>query len=142
MKLLLFATLIGLLTRISYHDIRTRLIPNSLILLILFIGIGYQFGYGSPIEAITGLLIPALPLLLIMNQLRSIGAGDIKLIAVVGVWFGGLLNIAIYLLACCTALLYVGIHYLVRRKLMNSVPFGVYYAIGTVSIIGASMVVQ
>jgi len=84
---------IGLLIGLAlYTDIRRQLIPNRLIICFLLGGIVYQLAWhGVPAlwPALTGLLCGFIPLFLIYI-LKGIGAGDVKLFAVVGLWSGAL----------------------------------------------------
>lgn len=80
-------------------DIRSYRIPNLLIVIGLILGVTYSFCFNSwngLLDSIFGIGIPIL-LLLILHQLRMLGAGDIKLFAVIGGWIGhSIVNVMIY----------------------------------------------
>ncbi len=82
-------------------DLRTRRIPNSLVLAGLALGLMFQtvapsggglfYGTGAgslgPAQALLG-AATGLALFLPMYALRALGAGDVKLLAMAGVWLG------------------------------------------------------
>ncbi|MGI2294715.1 A24 family peptidase [Paenibacillus sp. GXUN7292] len=73
-----------------YTDIRRQLIPNRLIVCFLIGGVIYQVvwhGVSALWPALTGMLCGFIPLFLIY-VLKGIGAGDVKLFAVIGLWSG------------------------------------------------------
>lgn len=88
----------GLLLAATLTDLRTRRIPNALVLYGMVLGLALRAmaspqaellpGSGSSLMA--GLLggLAGLGLLLPMYLLRALGAGDVKLMAMVGVWLG------------------------------------------------------
>ncbi|MEK3794633.1 prepilin peptidase [Paenibacillus sp. FSL R7-0204] len=129
MKLLLLSSLMLILILCSLSDIRRRKIPNMLTALILGVGILHMILYGSLLNSLNGLLLPAAPLLLLRRYSRSIGAGDIKLISAVGVWLGGLLNLALFGAACllCAAVLLLKRTY--RQEFPGSVPFAPFLTV-------------
>lgn len=129
MKLLLLSSLLILLLLCSLNDIRRRKIPNLLAALILGAGILHMILYGSLLNSLSGLLLPAAPLLLLRRYSGSIGAGDIKLIAAVGVWLGGLLNLALFGAACLLCALVLLLKQTVRRQMPGSVPLAPFLAV-------------
>ena len=67
-------------------DLKYRKIPDGVIALI---GIwGLLFSRVSFIERAAGFLIPAVPLFILALWIRSIRGGDIKFLAVCGLYFG------------------------------------------------------
>ncbi|MBT2293159.1 prepilin peptidase [Paenibacillus albidus] len=129
MKLLLLSSLLILLLLCSLSDIRWRKIPNSLVILILGLGVLHMLLYGSVLNSVTGLLLPAAPLLLLRRYYSSIGAGDIKLIATVGVWLGGLLNLSLFMAACLLCALVLLLKRAYTDHFPRSVPFAPFLAI-------------
>ena len=82
-------------------DLRGLRIPNLLTFPLLLSGIAYQAG--SPqgqglVFGLLGLIVATTPLLL-MYSLNAMGAGDVKLVAGLGMWLGPLLAINGVLLA-------------------------------------------
>lgn len=129
MKLLLLSSLLILLILCSLSDIRRRRIPNLLAALILGTGILHMILYGSLLNSLSGLLLPAAPLLLSRRYSRSIGAGDIKLISAVGVWLGGLLNLALFGAACVLCALALLLKGTAGHNLPESMPFAPFLAV-------------
>ncbi|MEK3903589.1 MULTISPECIES: prepilin peptidase [unclassified Paenibacillus] len=129
MKLLLLSSLMLLLTLCSLSDIRRRRIPNLLAALILGTGILHMILYGSLLNSLSGLLLPAAPLLLLRRHSRSIGAGDIKLISAAGVWLGGLLNLVLFGAACMLCALVLLLKRTAGHNLPGSVPFAPFLAV-------------
>lgn len=82
--------LISLLTIATWHDVRSHRIPNMVIMtgwvtgLVLSLWLNGTTGIISAIEGSAVGLVALLPLYLI----RTLGAGDVKLMAVVGVFLG------------------------------------------------------
>lgn len=92
----------GLLAAAVFTDVRSRRIPNHLVLVGLLAGLGLQasvtpgaglfnqpFGALGLLPALGGMLLGLL-LLLPMYALGAMGAGDVKLMAMVGVFLGPL----------------------------------------------------
>lgn len=129
MKLLLLSSLLILLLLCSLSDIRRRKIPNLLAALILGLGILHMILYGSLLNSLSGLLLPGAPLLLLRRYSGSIGAGDIKLISAVGVWLGGLLNMALFGAACLLCALALLLQRTAGHNIPGSVPFAPFVAV-------------
>ena len=128
MKLLLLSSLMLLLILCSLSDIRWRRIPNLLAALILVTGILHMILYGSLLNSLSGLLLPGAPLLLLRRHSGSIGAGDIKLISAIGVWLGGLLNVALFGAACLLCAVVLLLKRTYRQEFPGSVPFAPFLA--------------
>lgn len=84
-------------------DFRTYRIPNRLTLPGFFLGIGirwYLYGLPGVGQGAAGCLIAILALLALF-MFRVLGAGDIKLLAVVGAFTGfGIWNVLLYTCIC------------------------------------------
>lgn len=93
-------TLGALLLLAAWHDLKTRRIPNWLVVAGIVIALAWQAGlprgaglFAAPAGSI-GLLASVagcaagLALLLPLYALRLLGAGDVKLMAMVGAWLG------------------------------------------------------
>lgn len=100
MGLLALLPLLLLLLLIVVHDIRQRRIPNKLVLLGMLLGVGLNGllpegqGFNSVvpgglgwIDGLKGVCVGLL-VLLPMYWLEAIGAGDVKLMAMVGAFLG------------------------------------------------------
>lgn len=129
MKLLLLSSLILLLILCSLSDIRRRRIPNLLAALILGAGILHMILYGSLLNSLSGLLLPAAPLILLRRYSGAVGAGDIKLISALGVWLGGLLNVALFGAACLLCALVLLLKRTAGHNIPGSVPFAPFLAV-------------
>lgn len=82
--------LISLLTLATWHDVRSHRIPNALILTGWIIGVSVSAwlnGIAGVISALEGSIV-GLVVLLPFYLIRTLGAGDVKLMAVVGVFLG------------------------------------------------------
>lgn len=81
----------GLLVIACVSDVRTRRIPNSLVLTLALCGLGYALAIMSPWaalgRALTGSAV-GLALWLPFWLARVLGAGDVKLAAASGAWLG------------------------------------------------------
>ena len=102
--LLAALTFISLLVAVTFIDIDTQTIPNGLVLFGLVAGIafvftkiipGYKAGYWqNALDALYGLLVGFVPLLLInlgamlILKKEGMGGGDMKLMAVAGLFLG------------------------------------------------------
>lgn len=89
----------GILILAMVLDLRTYRIPNVLILIGMLFSAGGRFcreGCSALPDILAGIMIPILVLFL-LYQLRMLGAGDIKLFAVIGGAAGlEILNIMLY----------------------------------------------
>ena len=107
----------------GYIDLKKRVIPNEIILIIYLFAI---FGSNAAIiERIAGFLIPAFPLFLIALFNRNIKGGDIKYLSAIGAYFGLSGLVVILSVATIVALIWYGI------KKAKSVPLATVTAIGS-----------
>ncbi len=93
--------LAGLLCIAGWHDVQSRRIPNVLVLVGMTVGLLFQAmasgggGFFHPtapgalglVSGVSGLLL-GLGLFMPFYLLRVLGAGDVKLLAMVGAWVG------------------------------------------------------
>jgi prepilin peptidase CpaA len=99
-ELLCTAGLFAWLIAAATIDVRTRRIPNVVVGVGMLCGLAAQsltphgdglfaFWWGGlgPVQALLGLLL-GLALFMPLYVLRALGAGDVKLLAMVGVWLG------------------------------------------------------
>jgi len=113
MRWLPFVVLVALLVAAVWHDVRSRRIPNKLVLIGMLLAailhLALPRGAGLFIEPFgsIGILSCAagfglgLALLLPMYALRALGAGDVKLLAMIGAFVG---PVAVFGIAVCTLL--------------------------------------
>jgi prepilin peptidase CpaA len=82
----IFAALLILATVAAIWDLRTRRIPNWLVLAGLVAGFGLNgFLFGLPGLATAGLgMLAGFSIYLVLHLLRAMGAGDVKFMAAVG----------------------------------------------------------
>ncbi|WP_233530994.1 prepilin peptidase [Paenibacillus alkalitolerans] len=132
--MVLTAAICILLVLCSYYDIKMRIIPNGLIVVILALGAANNLLHHTPEAAVSGILLPSLPLLIMRSWMKGIGAGDIKLLSAVGAGLGWLPNVYVLLLACTAALLYAGSQKLYFGRAPKSVPFAPFLAIAALLI--------
>lgn len=114
MRWLPFVVLIALLAMAVWHDVRSRRIPNRLVLIGMILAGALQLAlpcgaglFVQPFGSI-GLLWSAagfglgLALLLPMYALRALGAGDVKLLAMIGAFVG---PAPVFGIALCTLII-------------------------------------
>lgn len=110
----------GILILAVILDLRTYRIPNGLILIGIVFHAGWRFcreGCSALPDILAGIMIPILVLFL-LYRLRMLGAGDIKLFAVIGGGAGlEILNIMLYSFLAGGILAIV--HMLYHRSLVN-----------------------
>lgn len=91
-----YCFLISLLLVVFVIDLRYKIIPNkinlfgfSIILTIKILESLYYLSFAPLLDSTLGLLIGAVPILLVILITNGgMGAGDMKLMAVIGMWFG------------------------------------------------------
>lgn len=104
-------------------DYKKRIIPNSVIILILLTGAWNPVG---ALERCAGLLHPALPLFLLALKYKALNGGDIKYLAAVGFCLG--LTELSFILVCTTVIAFLW----ARMKKEKSVPLALVAFVGTV----------
>lgn len=106
--------LFALLCVASAFDIRTRKIPNWLVVLVAVLGLGFSYatapGFHGLVAGILALLV-GLAIWLPSWLFRWLGAGDVKLFAAASAWLGvrGALEAAIFGALCGGILAFVWI---------------------------------
>ncbi len=91
----------------SWIDYRARKVPNWLNAALALVGFGVQFafhGSGGLLTGFWGLLV-GLGVLIVPWAMHGMGAGDVKLMAAIGVWFGPFMT----LIAFCVGAVIGGI---------------------------------
>lgn len=121
---------------LSLFDLRRRILPNELVLVVAGCAVAFHaatgWAYLAPRDALTGLLLPPALLLLLgagyrrLRGIRAIGAGDVKLVAAAGLWIGW--QGMPLMLALAGLLVLAAVPFLPRRPsqsvLTTRVPFG------------------
>lgn len=130
--------LVYFLITLSFIDARTQLLPDSLTLPLLWLGLLVNLnGLFVPLQAaVIGAMAGYLSLWLIywgyrlLTGQEGMGYGDFKLLAALGAWLGWQALPLLLLLACCLGAL-VGISLLLLKKHQagQSLPFGPYLAL-------------
>lgn len=124
--------LICILYGLSLCDLNNYEIPDGFIILgIVWWLIFFLLGYGELVDCLLGGFVTGgmmLGLSLIMDKIlkkESLGGGDIKLLFMIGLYFGLILNFFNLILSC-----FIGIIFVVVRK-SSMIPFGPSIAIST-----------
>jgi Flp pilus assembly protein protease CpaA len=102
-------------------DVRTRRIPNALVLVGLVLGLILAAFHGTWIAALSGAGI-ALALGIVPFALRALGGGDVKAAIVVGLFVGpaGVLKVVL-LTALCSGI-YAGIWWSMQKYISSKAP--------------------
>jgi len=112
----------------SYFDIRTRIIPDWIHVLMLMIGfIGF-----NPVRSIAGLILTPVPFLIIALLFEgSIGGGDVKLIGACGFVLGFEKCVIIAIFANVFAILYALGYYFSNKEITRmKLPFVPFLYVG------------
>lgn len=134
LKTLILIIFLGLLVLISRSDCRRRLIPDSLVGALFFVGIIAQLFLHEPgmVSGIAGVAAGGLPLLLVSLVRRgAFGGGDIKLMAAAGMFLGAELVLIALVLGFLTGGLYGLVCVLLKKKgRKDKFAFGPFLCIG------------
>ncbi|ETT46881.1 peptidase A24A prepilin type IV [Paenibacillus sp. FSL R7-269] len=134
-NMLLTISLMMLCCWFSYTDITERRISNKLtypaILSLLVLRIGFNPEY------LWGLVPGAVLFLVFMISPRSLGAGDVKLVALLGLGLGLERAVGVLLLMCIFAFLYQGGRKLLSLETQSSLPLAPFLTLGLLGIIVA-----
>lgn len=112
----------------SYFDIRTRIIPDWIHILILLVGL-IDFNL---IRSLSGILLAPLPFLIMaLMQEGSIGGGDVKLVGGIGCCYGCFYCMKISIFSIIFALVCSLVYYLMNREKGSlGFPFIPYFWMG------------
>ncbi|MGB4412146.1 MAG: A24 family peptidase [Atribacterales bacterium] len=115
---------------IAITDFKYKIIPNTANLILLVYGLIISYpDLVTPIKGIaTGLI-----LVLLVSLLGPIGGGDIKLMTVLGAWFG-LQIIDVFLLSYIVGLGFAIVYYVKYRDFKHEVPFGPSIMLATLTV--------
>ncbi len=139
MDVLNIGILIGLLAVATWYDVRSHRIPNTLVLTGWIAGIllsAWLHGYTGIVNAVEGGALGLLALLP-FYLMRTLGAGDVKLMAVVGVFLGSadvLMAILGTFLAGGVMALVVAIRAGMMRHLLQNLKLMLYGAVVKISV--------
>ena len=135
---LLICLLFTITIIITIVDIRIRIIPNELVLLMFCLGLVFQilyFGWKALPSALACMLIVGFIFIIVGNfvGLQQIGAGDVKLAAVMGLTLG-YPAIAIALVAMSAILIIYCLGGLIIKKLhrYSTFPFAPFLMFGNI----------
>ena len=124
-----------LLATIIYYEVTQKIIPDAVTIPGIVIGLGFVLGFRhvSPIDALLGVL----PVFWIYGAVNAIwlrtrgkvgmGAGDVKMMAMIGAFLGSMNLIIVLMLASILALIYAAKFR--RRPFSENIEFGPWLAI-------------
>lgn len=136
---------VGLLIAISFIDLEFTIIPNKIVYLGLPVGLVLaiisavlQKDLSLVLSRVSGALIGGAVILLIavvgsaVFRKEAMGGGDIKLMAMIGMYLGWWPHILVTLVAASFAGSVVGIALIIvhRKKMESAIPFGPFLAAG------------
>lgn len=138
-----YTTLFGIafacaLISLTWIDFDTQLLPDSITLPLLWLGLIFNINYGftdlksAVIGAIAGYLIlwSVFWLFKLIRGKEGMGYGDFKLLAAIGAWFGWQLLPAVILLSSALgAAIGITLILLSQRSKESPIPFGPFLAI-------------
>lgn len=135
LKMIGLAILCSLLIVIAFIDFKLQIIPDELIVFGIAAGLLWNIGHWNLSFFLNGLIGLAIGggLFLIIAILSggAMGGGDIKLMGVLGLWFGWKLILLTMLLSFVIgAVLSVLLLLLKIKKRKDTIPFGPFIAIG------------
>jgi leader peptidase (prepilin peptidase)/N-methyltransferase len=145
--------LLYFLIALTFIDIDTQLLPDTLTLPLLWLGLLVNLsgsGFVSLSSAVLGAVVGYLSLWLVFWAFKlatgkdGMGYGDFKLLAALGAWLGWqLLPVVILLSSVAGALIGIGLMVAARRGKDIPIPFGPYLAIaGLITMLYGKPLVQ
>ncbi|MEK3698216.1 A24 family peptidase [Paenibacillus sp. FSL R10-2199] len=132
-NMLLIMSLIILCCWFSYTDIKERRISNKLTYPAIIVLLVFRIAC-SP-EYLWGLIPGAVLFLIFMIIPRSLGAGDVKMVALLGVCIGLERAVVALLLMCIFVFLYQGGRKLLSMGGPTSVPLAPFLTLGLLGIV-------
>ncbi|NLY44100.1 MAG: prepilin peptidase [Clostridiaceae bacterium] len=133
-QLLGMAFLVSALIVISFIDFAHSIIPDRIIVVLLIAGIIYSFFNNSItiLEAVIGFFAASVPLLIIaVLSGGNMGGGDIKLMAVSGLFLGWkLILLSLILGSCIGSVIGIILIVLKKIKLKQRIPYGPFLSAG------------
>ncbi|NOU81578.1 hypothetical protein GC101_22205 [Paenibacillus sp. LMG 31459] len=132
-NMLLIMSLIMLCCWFSYTDIKERRISNKLTYPAILVLLVFRI-VSSP-EYLWGLITGAVFFLIFMISPRSLGAGDVKLVVLVGLVIGLERVVVALLLMCIFVFVYQGGRKLLSLGVTHSVPLAPFLTLGLLGIV-------
>ena len=113
--------IVGTLAIVAWTDGICHEIPDNLIGVLIACGVAQNFWNGTVLQGIVGCLICGLPPLFLAISLKrvSIGGGDVKLCAAMGLLSGPINGLLVIL----AALILLALYGLITRKKNTPIPF-------------------
>ena len=147
---ILLGLLAVMLFAATFHDLRSRTIPNGLNLAIALLAIPYWWAVGLALWPDAALQIGVAALVFAAFAgafaLGAMGGGDVKLVAAVALWLpwqGVIVMLVLMSLAGgVLTLAMVARHRLARRESRLEIPYGVAIAFGGLWLIGQRFLYQ
>ena len=135
-----YAALVSILIVISIIDYYHKIIPDSINLTILIVGIIYKLsivlvlkGENTLLDSLLGFALGGGLFLLIAILTNAMGGGDIKMMGALGVWFGVKVILLILLLSFIIGSIVMVILLITKMKgRKDEVPFGPFICVATV----------
>lgn len=136
----LHIVLVCLLLRLCYTDVRDRVISNRVVALLFFIVVPLSLLQYQSVFLVPALLVLVVGFVLFM--LHVMGAGDIKLIAVLMLMIPYEQIIFFFFFTACAGLLLIIIGWLFYRKSIKArgLPYGVAISLGFLTNLALSSV--
>lgn len=132
-NMLLIISLMTLCCWFSYTDITDRRISNKLTYPAIIVLLALRIVCSR--EYLWGLIPGVLFFLVFMIRPRSLGAGDVKLVALLGLVIGLERAVLALLMMCIFVLLYQGIRRLLTVEIQISVPLAPFLTVGLLWIV-------
>lgn len=140
-----FLLLVCPLIIVSAIDFKLQIIPDVISIPFIFVGISVQLFLGFPeiggalLNSALGILVGGGTLLILaevisrLKKTEAMGGGDIKLIAMLGAFFGWRPLILIFFLSSVLALFYViGLYCHPKRRSDRVIPFGPFLSMAAI----------
>lgn len=132
----MWALLFSLSVLIALIDLKIRIIPNELVLLMLVMGIGFQLADGG-LSALPGAALSLVGMMALFTAAAAfvgfgkVGAGDVKLAGAMGFALGYPGILTALLLMCAALIVYIAAGLAMRRLTMRSMfPFAPFMMLG------------
>lgn len=107
----------------GYHDMKTKIIPDFVHVLIVAIAL---IGF-NPLSSLTGLILVPLPFLIVAIKKGGIGGGDVKLMAACGFMLG---TYGGFMASIIGLVFMVIVNLILKRNKSFSFPLAPYLGIG------------